>query len=152
YLTRNVPDVALTADNIYVAFGNGSSGSFGGTSCAAPLWAGFMALVNQQAASLDYPSAGFINPAIYAIGKGWANTPYASGFHDITAGNNEWGSSPTSFVAAPGYDLCTGWGTPALNLSNALVTPRVVHPPSCVFNPNDSGAYSLRSVIAYATN
>jgi len=46
---RNVPDVALTADNVYVLYGNGNSGTFGGTSCAAPLWVGFTALVNQQA-------------------------------------------------------------------------------------------------------
>ena len=45
---RNVPDVALTGDNVYVIYGNGNSGTFGGTSCAAPLWAGFTALVNQQ--------------------------------------------------------------------------------------------------------
>ena len=38
---RNVPDVALTADSVYVAYNNGGSGGFGGTSCAAPLWAGF---------------------------------------------------------------------------------------------------------------
>ena len=46
---RNVPDVALTADNVYVTYNNGGSGNFGGTSCAAPLWAGFTALINQQA-------------------------------------------------------------------------------------------------------
>ena len=43
--TRNVPDVALTGDAVYVKSGNGSAGNVGGTSCAAPLWAGFMALV-----------------------------------------------------------------------------------------------------------
>lgn len=48
---RNVPDVALTGDNVFVDYNNGGSGVFGGTSCAAPLWAGFMALVNQQAAA-----------------------------------------------------------------------------------------------------
>ena len=48
---RNIPDVALTADNIFVSYNNGdASGTyyFMGTSCAAPLWAGFTALVNQQ--------------------------------------------------------------------------------------------------------
>ena len=63
---RNVPDVALTADNIYVAYANGASGEFGGTSCAAPLWAGFIALVNEQALAGGQPTVGFINPAIYA--------------------------------------------------------------------------------------
>ena len=53
---RNIPDVALTADNVYVIDGNGGSGVVGGTSCAAPLWAGFTALVNQQAAASRQPA------------------------------------------------------------------------------------------------
>ena len=116
---RNVPDVALTGDNVYVVYFNGLTGIFGGTSCAAPLWAGFMALVNQQAVTNGVPSAGFINPALYAIGEG---TNYAAMFHDTTAGNNEWPSSPSLFTAVAGYDLCTGWGTPAgTNLINTLL-------------------------------
>jgi uncharacterized repeat protein (TIGR01451 family) len=115
---RNVPDVALTGDAVWVLYGSGQSGSFGGTSCAAPLWAGFTALINQQAASLGHASVGFINPALYAIASG-AN--YASCFHDITTGNNTWSGSPTLFFAAPNYDLCTGLGTPnGTNLINAL--------------------------------
>ena len=118
---RNVPDVALTADNVYVRYGNGSSGTFGGTSCAAPLWAGFTALVNQQAVASGRSTVGFVNPAIYTIGQG-AN--YAVDFHDITTGNNTWPSSPANFYAVPGYDLCTGWGTPAgQSLINALAGP-----------------------------
>ena len=38
---RNIPDVALTADNVYVTHASGTNGAFGGTSCAAPLWAGY---------------------------------------------------------------------------------------------------------------
>ena len=115
---RNIPDVALTADNVYVAFGNGTNGEFGGTSCAAPLWAGFIALVNQQAAANGESSVGFINPAIYAIAAG-AN--YAVCFHDVTTGSNTWPSSPNLFYATNGYDLCTGLGTPnGTNLINAL--------------------------------
>ena len=115
---RNIPDVALTADNVYVAYDNGSTGNFGGTSCAAPLWAGFMALVNQQATANGNASAGFINPAIYAIAAG---PSYASCFHDTTAGNNFSSSSPSLFYATNGFDLCTGLGTPAgQNLINAL--------------------------------
>jgi len=118
---RNVPDVALTADNIYVVYGNGSSGIFGGTSCAAPLWAGFTALANEHAAARGKPPVGFLNPALYSIGKG-AN--YGAGFHDTTTGNNFSSSSPTKYAAAPGYDLCTGWGTPnGTNLINLLVPP-----------------------------
>jgi hypothetical protein len=115
---RNIPDVALTADNVYVAYGNGTSGEFGGTSCAAPLWAGFVALVNQQAAANGVSSVGFINPAIYAIAAG---SNYAVCFHDVTTGNNTWSSSPNLFYATNGYDLCTGLGTPnGTNLINAL--------------------------------
>jgi len=119
---RNIPDVALTADNVYVAYGgNGSSEEVGGTSCAAPLWAGFTALVNQQAAANGETSVGFINPAIYTLAAG-AN--YASCFNDVTTGNNTSSSSPSLFYATAGYDLCTGLGTPnGMNLINALASP-----------------------------
>jgi uncharacterized repeat protein (TIGR01451 family) len=117
---RNVPDVALTGDNVYVLYNNGTTGTFGGTSCAAPLWAGFMALVNEQAAALGHGPIGFANPALYAIGK--SNPNYASIFHDITTGNNFSSSSPSLFSATAGYDLCTGWGSPnGTNLINALI-------------------------------
>ncbi|HXR48690.1 MAG TPA: choice-of-anchor tandem repeat GloVer-containing protein [Candidatus Limnocylindrales bacterium] len=121
---RNIPDVAMVADNIWVAYGNGQSGDFGGTSCATPLWAGFTALVNQLALANGEPLAGFLNPDIYAIGKGSNSASYATLFHDITTGNNESSRSPTKFSAVPGYDLCTGWGTPAgSNLLTALALP-----------------------------
>ncbi len=82
---RNIPDVALTADDIWVIYGNGQNGAAAGTSCAAPLWAGFTALVNQQAAAGGSATVGFINPAIYTLGHG---SSYSSTFHDITTGNN----------------------------------------------------------------
>ena len=107
---RNIPDVALTADNIFVIANGASNIGVGGTSCAAPLWAGFIALVNQQAVGTGAPTVGFINPAIYAIGK---EPGYTNAFHDITTGNNTWSGSPTEYYAESGYDLCTGWGTPA---------------------------------------
>lgn len=119
----NVPDVAMPASAILVVF-TGTDGvqhysPVGGTSCAAPLWAGFTALVNEQAGAVGKPSVGFMNPAIYSIGEG---PLYSSCFHDITSGNNVNSRSPTLYYAQPGYDLCTGWGTPnGLNLINALV-------------------------------
>ena len=92
-----------------------------GTSVAAPLWAGFTALVNQQAALSGNGPIGFLNPALYAIG---AAAGYATNFHDITVGNNTNNSSPTNYFAVPGYDLCTGWGTPTgSNLINSLAPP-----------------------------
>jgi subtilase family serine protease len=115
---RNVPDVALTADNVYVTYNNGSSGNFGGTSCAAPLWAGFTALINQQAVAASRPTAGFLNPAVYNIGRG---ATYTANFYDTTVGNNHSPSSPSRFSATTGYDLCTGWGSPkGTNLINVL--------------------------------
>ena len=109
---RNVPDVSIIADTVlFFAYRNGLTGTIGGTSAAAPLWAGFTALVNQQAASQGRSPAGFINPAVYALGKGLYST-YSSCFHDITTGNNFNSSSPTKYAATSGYDLCTGWGTP----------------------------------------
>jgi len=107
---RNIPDVAMTGQNAYVTYSNGLAGVFEGTSCATPLWAGFTALINQQAAANGNAAVGFLNPALYAIGK---SASYANCFHDIVSGNNTNGQSPTLFYAVPGYDLCTGWGTPA---------------------------------------
>jgi hypothetical protein len=121
---RNVPDVALTADDVFVYYNNGNFNAnyfFGGTSCAAPLWAGFTALVNQQAANNGLSTVGFLNPAVYTIGKG-AN--YANCFHDITTGNNTNTAVGNEWYATNGYDLCTGWGTPnGQNLINALSPP-----------------------------
>ena len=118
---RNVPDVALTADNVYVVYGNGQSNGFSGTSCAAPLWAGFTALINEQAVAFGQAPVGFLNQQLYAIGKG---TNYTPAFHDITTGNNVSSNSPSRFSAVPGYDLCTGWGTPnGTNLISILAPP-----------------------------
>jgi uncharacterized repeat protein (TIGR03803 family) len=122
--TRNLPDVALVSDGIWVIVNNGEQGMAAGTSAAAPLWAGFAALVNQQAAASGKPSIGFINPAVYAIGK---SSRYASAFHDITVGNITNATCGNSkFFAFPGYDLCTGWGTPAGGgFISALLAPPV---------------------------
>jgi uncharacterized repeat protein (TIGR03803 family) len=128
---RNVPDVAALADAvIWVVDNNGEQATASGTSVAAPLWAGFAALINQQAAATHQPAIGFINPAIYALGQGPA---YASAFHDISSGNNTNSASQNRFFAVPGYDLCTGWGSPAgSNLINALLAP----PDSLQVNPS----------------
>ena len=119
---RNVPDVACIADDaIWLVADNGVNGVAGGTSASAPLWAGFTALINQQAQAMGKPSVGFINPAIYALAQ---SSSYPSILHDITTGNNTNNNSRTNFFAVPGYDLCTGWGTPTgSNLINALLAP-----------------------------
>lgn len=116
---RNLPDVAAEAnfDNILCDDGTCTDNQTGGTSYAAPRWAGFLALVNQQAVANGGSTLGFINPAIYAIGK---SSSFDSDFHDITSGNNNNGAGK-SFNAVTGYDLVTGWGSPnGQNLINAL--------------------------------
>ncbi|MGA9449915.1 MAG: protease pro-enzyme activation domain-containing protein [Verrucomicrobiia bacterium] len=121
---RNIPDVAMSAyEDMYIVYGGTGQGSdgWGGTSFAAPLWAGFTALVNEQAWANGKSPAGFINPAIYSLAAG---TNYTNCFHDITIGNNTWSGSPNLFYATNGYDLCTGLGTPnGQNLLNALAPP-----------------------------
>jgi subtilase family serine protease len=112
---RNMPDVAMVADNVvgYTYEGDISDPyewqGWSGTSIAAPLWAGFMACANQLSAIEGLPSVGFANSAIYWTGTHMGYTEF---FHDITSGNNENSSSPSEFSATTGYDLCTGWGTP----------------------------------------
>jgi subtilase family serine protease len=142
---RNIPDVAAVANNINIVWGNdpyyagniyvelndllgaGDDYTEGGTSLATPLWAGFMALVNQKAAANGQPPVGFANPALYAIAK---STNYQSCFHDVISGNNynAGTGSPNKYKAAAGYDLCTGWGTIiGSKLMAALLAPPAEH-------------------------
>jgi subtilase family serine protease len=123
----NAPDVAMVADQIYTLFTRHLTNApqesvqrtTAGTSCATPLWAAFTSLVNEQAQAQGKPTAGFLNPALYAIGQ---SPSYTNCFHDITSGNTTWSKSPTAYFATVGYDLCTGWGSPTgANLINALV-------------------------------
>jgi kumamolisin len=95
---RGVPDVAGDADpqTGYTIRVDGSDETIGGTSAVAPLWAGLVALLNQ---SLKAP-LGFAQPRLYALLGSTA-------FHDITSGSNG------AYAAAPGWDACTGLGSPA---------------------------------------
>jgi hypothetical protein len=106
---RNGPDVSAVADpySPFSFYNNGAWGGIGGTSGAAPIWAGIAALVNQQRTANGLGAIGFMNPALYTIGAG---TNYANDFHDITVGNN--GNGSASYSAVTGFDLATGWGTP----------------------------------------
>jgi hypothetical protein len=74
------------------------------------MWAGFAALANQQAVAAGLPTIGFLNPALYHIGT---NSGYTACFDDITVGNNTNTTSAIHYLAVPGYDLCTGWGSPS---------------------------------------
>ncbi len=110
---RNSPDVAAEAntDN-YICYNGGCAGGWGGTSFAAPRWAGYLALVNQQSVAYSRKTVGFINPTIYAIGL---KSTYSTDFHDIASGSNG------TYSTEKGYDLVTGWGSPhGTGLINAL--------------------------------
>ena len=116
---RNFPDVALTGDGVFVVCEGGVETGEAGTSCAAPLWAGFTALINQLETNYNRAPIGFINPALYALGN---SNIYSSVFNDITTGSNTWSQSPNLYYAVSNYDLCSGLGTPnGTNLINALV-------------------------------
>jgi len=124
---RNVPDVAMEGDFDNYACANGHcNGNWAGTSFAAPRWAGYMALVNQQAVEAgNAPSGGlgFINPSLYRL----AQDPATSGdFHDVTIGNNLTANQPLWFSATAGYDLTTGWGSAnGQHLIDDLAGPQV---------------------------
>lgn len=111
---RGMPDVSGDADPAtgYKVLVDGEATVIGGTSAVAPLWAGLVALSNAK----NGGNAGFINPKLYA-------TPEAAAFHDITGGNNG------AFQAGPGWDPCTGLGSPvgtgvaaAINTSGSTTT------------------------------
>jgi kumamolisin len=93
---RGVPDVSGDADPFtgYQVLVDGQSTVIGGTSAVAPLWAGLIAVINQQ---LGQP-VGYLNPAIYRIGS--------PSFRDIVTGNNG------GYQAARNWDACTGLGSP----------------------------------------
>lgn len=118
---RNVPDVAMEAngDNYDCNMSHCSAG-WGGTSFAAPRWAGFMALVNEQAATYGWSSTGFLNIPLYALAQ---SPQYGSVLHDIIMGTNGY-EAGYSFNAMTGYDLVTGWGSPnGTGIINALAPP-----------------------------
>ena len=113
---RNGPDVSANANFTYYVCADQTTctaNEYGGTSFAAPLWAGYLALVNQQRAINGNGPLGFINPSLYTIGDA-GGTTYGTAFHDITSGSN-------GYSAATGYDLASGWGSPnGTGLLNAL--------------------------------
>jgi len=111
---RNGPDVSANANFTFYVCGDQTACTanyYGGTSFAAPMWAGYLALVNQQSVANGNKTVGFINPSLYSIGAG---SSYTTDFHDVSGGSN-------GYSATTGYDLATGWGSPNGNgLINAL--------------------------------
>jgi kumamolisin len=112
---RNGPDVSANANFTFYVCADQTTctaNSYGGTSFAAPMWAGYIALVNQQLAQNSKPTIGFINPSIYTENS--TGGDFATDFHDITSGTSG------SFSAVTGYDLVTGWGSPTAGLIATL--------------------------------
>jgi kumamolisin len=103
---RQVPDVAGDADpgTGFSFIFQGQAGQGGGTSAAAPLWAGAMALINQDLKKKGLREAGFANPALYWMGQNSSKLP-APPFHDVASGNN------LAVDAGPGWDFATGLGS-----------------------------------------
>jgi kumamolisin len=98
---RGVPDVAGNADpeTGYQVFVDGKEGVIGGTSAVAPLWSALIALINQKRGK----AVGFLNPFLY---QNYQQLLQAKALRDVTNGNNG------SYSAGPGWDACTGLGTP----------------------------------------
>ena len=102
---RNVPDVAAQADtDCFVCAGGKCMHNWGGTSFAAPMWAGFTALANQQATANGMPPVGFLNPTLYGLAM--KKQTYKTILHDVIGGESG------KYKAVKGYDLVTGLGSP----------------------------------------
>ena len=116
---RGVPDIAGSADPLkgYTIVVDGVTMTVGGTSAVAPLIAGLVALSAQEAAQAGKPHAlGLLNPRLYSFGEGAC-------YHDIVSGNNG------AYSAGPGWDACSGWGSPvgaqiAASISSAKAQPQ----------------------------
>jgi subtilase family serine protease len=117
---RNGPDVSANANFTFYTCADQTTcqaNEYGGTSFAAPMWAGYIALANQQSLENGGSLLGFIDPTIYAENEsgGALTAAYSTDFHDVTSGTSG------SYSATTGYDLVTGWGSPnGAGLINAL--------------------------------
>ncbi len=137
---REVPDVSADADPssgyaVYCTVNNAGCSSngwltVGGTSAAAPLWAGSMALINQYLLSKGKTVVGFANPALYGVFNSQQALP---AFHDITSGTN------LHYPATAGYDMASGIGSPDINnLEQDLANGSVPTPPTPTPSPSPS--------------
>jgi kumamolisin len=148
---RNGPDVSANANFTFYVCADQTTctaNDYGGTSFAAPMWAGYLALVNQQAVANGNKTVGFINPTIYTLGE---SSSYDADFHDATSGSN-------GFSATTGYDLATGWGSPngnaligALAGSSSSPTPSYslsASPGSISLVRGNSGSSTITSTVS----
>ncbi len=112
---RNGPDVSANANFTFYTCDDQTTclaNEYGGTSFAAPMWAAYIALVNQQRVADGKTTIGFLDPYIYAENATAAT--YKADFHDISSGKSG------SYTAITGYDLVTGWGSPNAGLLSEL--------------------------------
>jgi len=140
---RNGPDVAANANFTFYVCADQTTctaNDYGGTSFATPMWAGYLALANEQAAS-NGDTIGYINPIIYPAALG---SSYSTLFHDITSG------SCGTYSGITGYDLCTGWGSPnttgLINLLAGSSTPSFTlsdSPSSLTITQGSSGTSTI---------
>jgi subtilase family serine protease len=115
---RTLPDVAFPASAVYPIVVEGSRILAGGTSAAAPAWAGVIARLVQQ----EGRRVGFINARLYELGHAQQHGG-AAVFHDVVTGNNKVGMA-RGYPAGPGYDFATGWGSiDAAALLDAFAAP-----------------------------
>jgi kumamolisin len=113
---RLAPDISAVADpftGVKIVFGQQVLVG-GGTSVAAPIWAGIVAVMNQYLTESGGRPVGDLNPLLYSVAEG-SRLP---AFHDIVLGGNAVDN------AGPGYDLVTGLGTP--NVDNLAQNIRVL--------------------------
>jgi kumamolisin len=150
---RNGPDVSANANFTFYVCADQTTctaNEYGGTSFAAPLWASYLALVNQQSVANGNGKLGFINPGLYTIGE---SSSYSTDFHDITSGSN-------GYSATTGYDLATGWGSPngsgLLNaLAGTVATPGFnlsASPGSLSVVQGNSGTSTITSTVSGGFN
>ncbi|GLQ42778.1 pseudomonapepsin [Dyella nitratireducens] len=116
---RNGPDVSANANFTFYVCADQTTctaNNYGGTSFAAPMWAGFVALINQQRVADGKKRVGSFNATVYPENEsgGKLTTTYTTDFHDITSGTSG------SYSAVKGYDLVTGWGSPKAGLITTL--------------------------------
>jgi kumamolisin len=101
FIGRGLPDICGDADPVtgYDVYVDGQASVIGGTSAVAPLWAGLTACINQLLGKRVGALASLLYTQV-------APAPGINAFHDVTVGNNG------AFSAGPGWDACTGWGSP----------------------------------------
>ena len=113
---RNVPDVSAQANGVEIYY-QGIPQNWWGTSEATPIWAGYMALVNELTDKAGLPSVGYANPLLYSLTV--VGSTYNQNFHDVVSGCAPDSAGDTN-CAGTGYDLVTGLGTPTTHLIYTL--------------------------------